>query len=91
MAANLTAARRGPTNGYTGSMRKGPWASEPYDIGASATAAAGDTVTFKTAMKRPKMVIGPYQYTISGQEVTLTAMFAQETTQVLGVEVLGLP
>lgn len=92
MAANLTATRRGPTSGYTGpESRISGRASELYDIGASSNASAGDTVAFKTAMKRPQQVIGAYQYSISGQEVTLTAMFAQTTAQVLAVEVIGLP
>lgn len=92
MAANLTATRKGPTSGYTGpESRKSGRGSELYDIGASSNAAAGDTVTFKTVMKRPQQVIGAYQYSISGQDVTLTAMFAQTTAQVLAVEVIGLP
>lgn len=92
MAANLTASQRNPGTVYTGPQsRRGPWASELFDIGASSNASAGDTVAFKTAMKQPKMVVGAYQYSISGQTVTLTAMFGQTTAQVLGVEVLGLP
>lgn len=92
MAANLTATQRNPGSGYTGPQsRRSPWASELFDIGASSNASAGDTVAFKTSMKQPKMVVGPYQYAISGQQVTLTAMFSQTTTQVLGVEILGLP
>jgi hypothetical protein len=92
MAANLTATHRGPTSGYTGpESRNSVRASELYDIGASVDAAAGDTVAFKTKMKRPQMVVGPYAYSISGQTVTLTAMFGQTTLQVLGVEVVGMP
>lgn len=92
MAANLTATRRGPTSGYTGPEgTRGPRAQEFYDIGASSNASAGDTVAFTTAMKRPQQVVGAYQYAISGQTVTLTAMFAQTTAQVLAVTVIGLP
>lgn len=92
MAANLTATRKGPTSGYTGpESRDTVRASEIYEIGASSNASAGDTVAFKTAMKRPQQVIGAYQYSVSGQTVTLTAMFAQTTAQVLAVEVIGLP
>jgi hypothetical protein len=92
MAANLTATRRGPTSRYTGpESRKSGRASELFDIGASSNASAGDTVAFKTAMKRPQQVIGPYSYTISGQEVTLEALVAQTTVQVVGVEVIGMP
>lgn len=91
MAANLTATRKGPTSGYTGSERGRNRASEIFEIGASSNASAGDTVVFKTAMKRPQQVVGAYQYEISGNEITLTAMFAQTTTQKLAVEVIGLP
>lgn len=92
MAANLTATRRGPTSGYTGpESRRSNRASELYEIGASSNAAAGDTVAFKTVMKRPQQVVGAYQYSVNGQEVTLTAMFAQTTAQVLAVEVIGYP
>ena len=92
MAANLTAALKGPTRGYTGpESRRSGRASEIYEIGASADASAGDTVAFKTAMKRPQQVIGAYAYSVSGQTVTLTAMFGQTTLQVLAVEVIGLP
>jgi len=92
LAANLTATRKGPTGGYTGpESRRSGRASEIYEIGASSNAAAGDTVAFKTAMKRPQQVVGAYEYDISGQTVTLTAMFAQTTDQTLAVEVIGLP
>lgn len=92
MAANLTATRKGPTSGYTGpESRRSGRASEIYEIGASSDAVAGDTIAFKTAMKRPQQVVGAYQYSISGQEVTLTAMFAQTTLQKLAVEVIGMP
>lgn len=92
MAANLTAARKGPTRGYTGpESRKSGRASEIYEIGASSNASAGDTVAFNTVMRRPQQVIGAYDYEISGRQVTLTAMFAQTTDQVLAVEVIGLP
>ena len=92
MAANLTATRKGPTSGYTGSEgRRSNRASEIFEIGASSNASAGHTVVFNTAMKRPQQVIGAYQYAISGSQVTLTAMFAQTTAQVLAIEVIGLP
>ena len=92
MAANLTATRRGPTSGYTGpESRRSGRASEIYDIGASSDASAGDTVAFKTAMKRPQQVVGAYAYSIVGQQVTLTALVGQTTLQVLAVEVIGLP
>jgi hypothetical protein len=92
MAANLTATRKGPTSRYTGpESRRSGRASEIYEIGASSNASAGDTVVFKSAMKRPQQVVGAYQYSISGQDITLTAMFAQTTAQVLAVEVIGLP
>lgn len=92
MAANLTAALKGPTSKYTGpESRKSGRASEIYEIGASSNASAGDTVVINTVMKRPQQVVGAYQYSISGQAVTLTAMFAQTTLQVLAIEVIGLP
>lgn len=92
MAANLTATRKGPTSKYTGpESRRSGRASEIYEIGASSNASAGDTVAFKSAMKRPQQVVGAYDYVISGQEVTLMAMFAQTTTQHLAIEVIGLP
>lgn len=92
MALNLTATRRGPTSAYTGPEgSRGPRANEFYDVGASSNASAGDTVVFTTAMKRPQQVVGAYQYSISGQSVTLTAMFAQTTAQVLAIQVIGMP
>lgn len=92
MAANLTATRKGPTSGYTGSeSRDTPRVSEIFEIGASSNASAGDTVAITTAMKSPQQVIGAYSYTISGNVVTLEAMFAQTTIQKLAVEIIGLP
>lgn len=93
MADNLLATRKGPTPGYTGpESRNSPRASEIYEITATSNAAAGDTTpAFKTAMKRPQQVIGAYDYTITGNSIVLTALFAQTTAQKLAVEVIGLP
>lgn len=90
MAANLTATLAPAVAKYTGpESRRSPRQSEIYDIGASSNASAGDTVAITTLMKRPETVVGAYQYSISGQVVTLTAMFSQTTSQVLGIEILG--
>lgn len=92
MAANLTATLKGPSGYYTGAeSRESGRGSEIYEIGASSNASAGDTVVFNSVMGRPQQVIGAYQYTISGKAITLTAMFAQTTAQVLAIEVIGLP
>lgn len=92
MAANLTATRKGPTSRYTGpESRKSGRASEIYEVGASSNASAGDTVVFNTIMRRPQQVIGPYSYTIVGRAVTLEALVAQTTVQVVGIEVIGMP
>lgn len=91
MAANLTATLKGPTSKYTGSESAGHGlrAEETYEIGASSNASAGDTVVFNSVMKRPQQVIGAYSYVISGQQITLEAMFAQTTIQKLAVRVIG--
>lgn len=91
MAANLTATLKGPTSKFTGyEGRKSNRVSEIYDIGASSNASAGDTVAITTKMGRPQQVIGAYSFTISGKVVTLEAMFAQTTAQVLAVEIIGM-
>ena len=99
MAVNLFATRKGPTSGYTGpESRKSGRASEIWEISASSNASADDTSpaagtagALTTAMSRPQQVIGPYKYSISGRTVTLTAIVAQTTAQVMAVEVIGLP
>lgn len=93
MAANLTATLTGPAGSkYLGpESRDSARASEIYEIGASSNASVGDTVVFNAAMNRPQQVIGAYDYVISGKQITLTAMFAQTTSQHLAIEVIGLP
>lgn len=92
MAANLTATLKGPTGKYTGpESRRSNRASEIYEIGASSNASAGDTVVFKSVMKRPQQVVGAFDYVISGQQITLTALFSQSTAQHLAIEVIGYP
>lgn len=93
MAENLLVTRKGPTGGYTGpESRNSGRASEIFEVTATSNAAAGDTApAFKTAMKRPQQVIGPYSYVITGQSIVIEAMFAQTTIQKLAIEVIGLP
>lgn len=89
MAANLAAAFAG--NAGIFESRRSPRASELWNVTPSSNASDGDTGTFVTRMKRPQIVCGPYAYSISGQTVTLTALFAQTTSETVGIEVVGYP
>lgn len=89
MAANLAATFAG--NFGTFESRRSPRASELWNVTPSSNASDGDTGTITTKMKKPQVVIGPYAYTISGQVVTLTAYFAQTTSETTGIEIVGFP
>lgn len=97
MAVNLAGAFAGAGSGAE--SRRSPRVSEIWTITPSSDASAGDTspasgvagAVTPRFIKKPQRVIGPYTYSISGQTVILTAMFAQTTLQPIDIEVIGYP
>lgn len=87
-----------PTTSFAGAgsgpeSRRSPRESELWNVtGGSGGSADGDTATITTRyMKRPQFVQGAVSYTISGQVVTITLITALAASEVIGVEVVGLP
>ena len=88
MAATLITAFAGGKTIWE--SRRSSRASEIWTVTGD-TSSDGDTGTIKTNMKRPQVLIGPVSYSISGQTVTVTAITALAASEVVAVEIIGLP
>lgn len=85
-----------PTAAFAGAgsgpeSRRSPRQSELWNVTGD-TSADGNTVAITTRyMQRPQHVVGAVSYAISGRVVTCTLMAALAASEVIGVEIVGLP